>query len=37
MTLLSQFIHGLAQVESLIDFGEGEDIDEVVYEQDINN
>ena len=35
MTLCSQIIHCLAQVEALI--GEGEDIEEGVYEQIINN
>ena len=30
-------IHCLDQVEYLIDYGEGEDIAEGVYEEDINN
>ena len=37
MTLLSQFIHCLVQVESLIDFGKVRDMEEGVYEQNINN
>ena len=37
MTLLSQFIHCLVQVESLIDFGKMRDMEEGVYEQNINN
>lgn len=32
-SLRSQIIHCLAKVEALIDFGEGEDIEEGVYEQ----
>ncbi|KAF8876299.1 tRNA modification GTPase TrmE [Gymnopilus junonius] len=32
-SLRTQIIHCLAQVEALIDFGEGEDIEEGVYEQ----
>ena len=37
MTLRSQIIHCLTQVETLIDFGDGEDIEEGVFEQGINN
>jgi len=33
--LRSKIIHCLAQVEALIDFGEGEDLEEGVYEQGI--
>ena len=36
-SLRSQIIHCLAQVEALIDFGEGEDIEEGVYELGIDN
>ena len=36
-SLRSQIINCLAQVEALIDFGEGEDIEEGVYEQGINH
>ena len=36
MTLRSQIIHCLAQVEALNDFG-GKDIEEGVYEKGINN
>jgi tRNA modification GTPase len=32
-SLRRRIIHCLAQVEALIDFGEGEDIEEGVYEQ----
>ena len=34
---LLEFTHCFAQVGALIDFGEGEDIEEGEYEQDINN
>ena len=34
-SLRSQIIHSLPQVEALIDLGEGEDIEEGIYEQGI--
>jgi hypothetical protein len=36
-TLYALIIHFLAQVGALIDFGEGEDIEESIYEQDVYN